>query len=248
MPVFSILKARWNAKFAAKRNAQLIEFRLDYFEKITDIKVSKLSKLVHSVPIPVILTLKNNFQDTHLNLTEEKIIELISKCIQARPSFIDIETDFEEEILKKFYADALKNGVGVIYSYHDFKYTPDGQEILKITSELIRKCPGLEKGALNRFQPRTILKLVFYAKYFQDNITVLDVCQKLQEKKINYICFNMGKKGLFSRVFSIKKGALFTYAKLDENLETAPGQISIDRFYYLYEKGEESATEEIAGL
>ncbi len=231
-----------------KRNASIIEFRLDYFEKIMEIKSSKLSKLVKSVPLPVILTLKEVNEENHLKIPEKKRIDLTIKCIEARPSFIDLETNFKKEILKKLHSIAIKNGVGVIYSYHDFNSTPSEQDIIKLASKFLKKCPGLKNSSLNKSKPRSILKMVFFAQSFQDNISVLNVCQDLTKKKINLICFNMGKKGLFSRIFSITKGALLTYAKLEETLETGPGQIPIKRFYYLYEKGESSASKEIAGL
>ena len=231
-----------------KRNAEFIEFRLDYYEKIMEIKLSTLSKLVKTVPVPVILTLKEVKEENHLKIPEKKRIELIIKCIEARPSFIDIETHFEDEILKKIYSIAMKNGVGVIYSYHDFNSTPNEQDIMKLVSNFLKKCPGLENSSLNKSKPRSILKMVFFANSFQDNTAVLNICQTLSKKKINFICFNMGKKGLFSRIFSISitKGALLSYAKLEETPETAPGQISIKRFYYLYKKGEKSHPEEIA--
>jgi len=248
IPVFSILKAKLNAKMAVKRNAQFIEFRLDYYKKIMEISSSKLSKLVKAVPIPVILTLKEENEEIQLKIPEQKIIEMIIKCIEAKPSFIDIETHYAEDTLKKIYSAAIKNGVGVIFSYHDFKSTPNEQDLLMMISKFIKKCPSLENSSLNKSKPRSILKLVFFAQTFQDNKTVLNVCKKLHELNINFICFNMGKKGLFSRIFSITNGAIFSYAKLEETLQTAPGQISIKRFYYLYKKGEQSTSEEIAGF
>jgi len=213
-----------------------------------EINSSKLSKLVKTVPVPVILTLKEVNDENPLKIPEKKRIELIIKCIEARPSFIDIETHFEEDILKNLHSIAMKNGVGVIYSYHDFNTTPSEQDILKMVSKFIKKCPGLENSSLNISKPRSVLKMVFFANSFQDNIKVLNVCQTLSNKKINYICFNMGKKGLFSRIFSITKGALLSYARLEETHETGPGQIPINRFYYLYEKGENSHPKEIARL
>ena len=231
-----------------KRNAQFIEFRLDYYEKILEIKSSKLSKLVKVVPIPVILTLKEVNEEIHLKIPEKKVFELIFKCIEARPSFIDIGMHYEEEILKNIYSAAIKNGVGIIFSYHDFNSTPIEQDIMKMVLKFLKKCPSLENSSLNKSKPRSILKMVFSAQTFQDNKTVLNVCKKLHEQNINFICFNMGKKGLFSRIFSITKGAIFSYAKLEETLQTAPGQISIKRFYYLYKKGKKSASKEITGF
>ncbi len=213
-----------------------------------EINSSKLSKLIKTVPVPVILTLKEVKEENHLKIPEKKRIELIIKCIEAGPSFIDIDTHFEEDILKRIYSIAMKNGVGAIFSYHDFNSTPNEQDIMKLVSNFLKKCPSLKNSAMNKSRPRSILKMVFFAQSFQDNIIVLNICQKLTKKKINFICFNMGKKGLFSRIFSITKGALLTYAKLEETPETGPGQIPINRFYYLYKKGESSASKEIAGL
>nr|WP_280178719.1 type I 3-dehydroquinate dehydratase [Candidatus Prometheoarchaeum syntrophicum] len=248
MPVFSILKAKLNAKIAVKRNAQYIEFRLDYYKKITEINSSKLSKLVKSVPVPVILTLKEVNEEIQLKIPEQKTIELIKKCIEAKPSFVDIETHNTKDNLKLIYSIAIKNGVGVIFSYHDFKSTPNEQDLMKMVSKIVKKCPSLENSSLNKSIPRSILKMVFFAQTFQDNKTILNICNKLDDLNINFICFNMGKKGLFSRIFSITKGAIISYAKLEETLHTAPGQISIKRFYYLYKKGEQSASKEIAGF
>jgi len=231
-----------------KRNAQFIEFRLDYFEKIREIKTSTLSKLVKTVPVPVILTLKEVNEENHEKIPEKKMIELIIKCIEAKPSFIDIETYMDEDIIKRLHSFAMKNGVGVIFSYHDFNSTPSEQDIMILVSKFLKKCPGLENGSLNKTKPRSILKMVFFANSFQDNNAVLNVCQKLSKKRINFVCFNMGKKGLFSRIFSITKGALFSFARLEETPETGSGQIPINRFYYLYKKGENSHPKEIARL
>jgi 3-dehydroquinate dehydratase len=54
------------------------------------------------------------------------------------------------------------------------------------------------------------------------------------KEKTNIVCFAMGKKGVLSRIFSPLFGAYFTYASVNQGLETASGQLDIQRLRKIY--------------
>jgi 3-dehydroquinate dehydratase type I len=116
-------------------------------------------------------------------------------------------------------ADKIRERGGkVIASFHNFTQTPDIKELKKIlhSNEKIGD----------------ISKIVTTAKSFHDNLTLLNLQSSLPKNKA--VCFAMGREGVPSRVLCPLHGAPFTYASTAEGLESAPGQLTVEKLTQIY--------------
>jgi len=64
----------------------------------------------------------------------------------------------------------------------------------------------------------------------EDNSILLSLYQNGKRM----VVFGMGELGKISRIISPFLGAEFTFASVDDTLNTAPGQISFDKLNYIH--------------
>ena len=114
----------------------------------------------------------------NLDVDETRRISTIIEIIKMQPSFIDIEASTPIHFLKQIFDCATQNGVGIIYSYHDFHHTPSLKEIESLAKGFEQKCPGLWKESRSTSSITTILKMIFFATQDSDNEVVLAFCGK----------------------------------------------------------------------
>ncbi len=203
----------------SKLQADFIELRLDYLEVIDFIE---LEKLLEKMKIPIILTVRRKEEGGKFQGgEEEERKEILIKCIDSRPDFIDIE--LSSPFLNEDFVDFAKiNGVKIIGSYHSFQDTPPTHVLLK----------KIEKASRLSID---IVKIVTYAKEIEDNLTILSLhsAAKKYLKEMEIVTFCMGEKGLISRVLCPLFGSKFTFASF--GAPTAPGQISIQKMRQIQE-------------
>ena len=106
---------------------------------------------------------------------------------------------------------------GLILSAHNFK--TKFADINKLYREI------------KKAYPSAIPKLVYTANHINDCFEAFDL---LHNTKGERIVFCMGQAGLISRIIAKKLGSLVTFASIDENTATAPGQLTIEQFKKLY--------------
>ncbi|MHA1266756.1 MAG: type I 3-dehydroquinate dehydratase [Candidatus Helarchaeota archaeon] len=206
------------SKEAIQQGAHYIEIRIDHFSN--PFEVDPL-KLVKSIASKLILTIRKPSEGGQFSFEESQRLELIRKCIKAKPFAIDLESSITSEQLNPLIQEAHKNQVKIILSFHDFQKTPEIAEM----KELI----------MNAINHRAdFVKIIGMANTIQDNLKMLALPQIARELNINIISFAMGRKGLISRILSPIFGATFTFAALDK--ATAPGQISIQELKRYLEK------------
>ncbi|MBS7649574.1 MAG: type I 3-dehydroquinate dehydratase [Candidatus Bathyarchaeia archaeon] len=205
-------------KDAEKSGADLIEMRLDYMShEILNI-MNRLEEIVKHCSVPMIATNRDVKQGGKCVISEERRIETLIRAAESGFAYVDVELTAWR---LKDIVDAVKaHGAKTIVSFHDFNSTPPIREMKRIVKAQI------EAGA-------DICKIITTAKNLKDSINCLLFASEIS-KDVELICFAMGKKGLLSRVLSPLFGASFTYASLKEDLETAPGQISIRNLKEIY--------------
>ncbi|MHA2061577.1 MAG: type I 3-dehydroquinate dehydratase [Candidatus Sifarchaeia archaeon] len=199
--------------------ADFIEFRLDYLEVIDFVK---LEKLLEKMKIPFILTVRRNEEGGKFQKDkEEERKEILKRCVELRPDFIDIE--LSSPFLNKDLVDFVKmNEVKIIGSYHSFQDTPPIHVLSKKIDIAYRL--GLD-----------VVKIVTYANEIEDNLTILSLHSSAQMylREMEIVAFCMGELGLISRVLCPLFGSKFTFASLGE--PTAPGQISLQKMKQIQE-------------
>ncbi|MCK5177338.1 MAG: type I 3-dehydroquinate dehydratase, partial [Candidatus Aenigmarchaeota archaeon] len=124
---------------------------------------------------------------------------------------IDIEYDADFSAFKNIESK-------IICSYHNFKKTPELDELTEILKECVAKKPFA-------------VKIVTMAKKDIDNIISLEFLENsksILSKKIKIVSFCMGEKGILSRILCMQHGGFFTFASLKKGKESASGQINIE--------------------
>lgn len=198
---------------AEQMGADLAEIRLDYLESFDGIE-----KVVENAKIPLIATNRHHSQGGKRKQNEDERVKILLKAADIGFQFVDIEatTPNLETLVKNF----RKKGVKTIISFHDFNRTPNIEEMRKIVTFQIN-------------MDADICKLITMAKSLNDNISCLSLISEAGQK-FPIVCFAMGKHGVLSRILSPLFGGYLTYASLETGMETAPGQISIERLREIY--------------
>jgi len=209
-----------------KLRPDIIEFRLDYIKNIESLTLNFLKELLTLIGfnIPVIFTFRKFSEGGKLDIEDKQRYDIINQVINLSPTYVDIEMDNDDEFLQNTIQKASNKNVKIIFSYHNFDKTPDYETVIELLSKFKAKFDkftvNLEKSPSNY-----LIKLIFYAKNFEDNIIPLRICKELGTENQKIISFCMGELGILSRIFCLKAGSYLTYGSYKE--QTAPGQISI---------------------
>ena len=191
----------------------LAELRLDRinFDK-------KDIKRLFSTRTKTIVTYRQNEK-----IDENERKNILIEAIKNGASMVDIEVensdDFKNEIIKA----AEKNKSTVIISYHDFEKTP----VMRELEQILNWC--FESGA-------DIAKIACQANNAEDAARIL----ALYSFGKPLISIGMGDAGKITRIAAPLLGAPFTYASLEKNKQTAPGQIEADKLESIIKMIQES--------
>lgn len=149
--------------------------------------------------------------------TEEERIVLLKTSMDLGASFIDIEIDSPKDTLSQLFDHSQNLTADVIVSYHNFEFTPDRVEMVKIMSS----CYDVG-GAIAKIATKV---------NSMDDIRNLLSLYDLAGKKV---VIGMGNMGRILRIMAPYVGAEFTFAASDQGGETAPGQLSVGQLNELY--------------
>lgn len=156
---------------------------------------------------------------------ETERLEKLRKLAGLKPAYIDLESHVDPAFVKAM-------PVPVILSYHNFNETP--LDIDKVYQEMTRT-------------PATLYKLAFKANSTSDMLRLLTWVYKAPK---NVIAISMDTYGQPSRIVGPVVGSKITYACLDEELQTAPGQLSareLKEFYSYHHLNPQTALYGIIG-
>ncbi len=183
--------------------ANLVELRLDCFESLD---LEALKTLRSSFSIPMIFTLRSFSQGGHYPLSEEKRLEDIRNLLELEPQYFDIETHVPLSFIKEI--SSLWPKVKLIVSYHNFSETPQDLQLLY---QEMRKVPA------------HFYKIAVMARARIDTWRLINWANQLDPK---LIAISMGEYGQISRILAPILGCPFTYAAIDEDQKSAPGQLT----------------------
>lgn len=220
---------------AALRDATFLEFRLDSLAKPGTALGALTEFLGEHKDVTAIATCRRKDHGGHFagSLTAE--LELLLKAAQAGCRIVDLEVESAEEArpaqLGKFREGLRSAGAALLVSFHDFARTR-----------------GLEQAAdrIAEFHP-DFIKVVSTAHALTDNLAVLRLIED-RSRSAHVVGIAMGEEGMVSRVLGPRAGAAFTFASLDEGVETAPGQITARRLRELYRLEQVDSATRIFGV
>jgi 3-dehydroquinate dehydratase-1 len=180
---------------------EMAEIRLD----LTGFGIEEIKK-IFAHPTPSIATCRPE------PLGKKDQLERLTTSIKAGARYVDIEFEAGLEQQTAIIKEAGKHNCKVIISYHNFDETPGLRELYKI----VDRC--FELGA-------DIAKVATLSKSKADNARLLSLFSI--EKPL--VVVGMGDEGKITRVMAPLLGAVFTFAAMDEGIQTAPGQIAYSK-------------------
>lgn len=200
-------QARRDIARAAERGADLVELRIDSFDDDPSV-----ARLIGSSPVPVLVTCRRSGEGGTCDLPDDERLERLRRAARAGASLVDVEL-----VGVVGRPDQLSSlGASVVLSAHDFEGRPP-----RLYS-LIEQMTSLSAQ---------VNKLAWRARSVRDNLEAFEL---LLNRPRPTVALCMGEAGQISRLLARKFGAFLTFASLDEQSSTAPGQPTIEQLKRLY--------------
>ena len=176
----------------------LIEMRVDGFNKDIDEICNYIKKVKKSVSMPMVGTIREN------EWTKKDRISIFAKIIPLVDAIdIEIDASIGKQVIK------MAAGKTVIVSEHDFSGTPKNADLVRI----VKKASNLGCH---------IVKIAAMARSREDVVRLLEFTHHCKKP---IVAFSMGDVGAISRVASMLFGSLYTYGFVKK--ANAPGQLHI---------------------
>jgi 3-dehydroquinate dehydratase/shikimate dehydrogenase len=230
-------QARQQVKVAISAGAEMLELRTDYLKGLSVDMVKNLIAYVKSTgdkQLPIIVTCRDQQQGGAIDYGQQLRVDVLVRALKTGAEFIDFEYDnFLIAENKELIKNALSQSpqARLILSAHNFETKfPD-------ISKLHRDILGV--------YPEAIPKLVYTANHINDCFDAFDLLHETNSDKIG---FCMGEAGLISRIIAKKLNSFVTFASIDDQSATAPGQLTIEQFKKLYRTDCINADTELFGV
>ncbi len=188
----------------ASRQCDLIEVRLDCFEKTPDI-----AELLANKPKPAIMSCRRPKDGGNWSGSEEERLTLLRQCIVAKADYVEIELDVADQIRR--FPPAKR-----VITYTDLQETP--RDIGEIYAECQSKSPDVIKLVMNARTPEEAWPLL----------------QLVARQTTPTVVLGIGKPGIMLSVLGKKIGTPWTYAALEKGMESYPGQPSVRELRDIY--------------
>lgn len=209
----------------AQDRADMVELRLDYF---TVRDADSLKKLRLACSVPMIFTLRTHLQGGQFQEPEDKRQSEIRKLAALNPEYFDLEStmpaDFIHEIAQRHPE------IKLILSYHDFSGTPEN--LPEIYNDMKQIPAAFYKIAVQATQVADTMRLLCWAQTTPPHV----------------IALSMGSHGQISRIIGPMIGNPLTYASINDQLNTAPGQLTLDDLENIYHYNDLNAQSGVYGL
>jgi 3-dehydroquinate dehydratase / shikimate dehydrogenase len=193
---------------ALVRDNTFLEFRLDYLPRPV-LALPKIKQFTEYHPhVVLIATCRRAASAGRFQGSIASQLDILWRAAAAGCQLLDLElhsaTHTKPEPLQR-----LRSAAALILSYHDFHGTKDLEETL-------RKMVAV---------PADFYKLVTTANTLYDNVEMMKFIERNSDR-YSLIGLCMGEQGIISRVLGLRAGSVFTFAAVNEDERTAPGQIT----------------------
>jgi 3-dehydroquinate dehydratase-1 len=196
----------------------LVEWRIDRYGKVGDIEDSlrALAELRGKIDdIPLILTCRRESEGGFQKISQDIRLQLIVAAIRTGDvDIVDVEMGNEPEFVESALQAARRQGVKLIFSYHNFNETPDEGFIH-------------DKLAQAQNMGGDIAKVAVMPEGYKDVLRLLSATLRARTEtvKIPIVTMSMGAEGGVTRLAGGLFGSDITFAI--GNAASAPGQIPI---------------------
>lgn len=188
----------------------VIEIRLD---SMTELEVAKCCSLLRK---PLLFTNRPTWEGGQCATSEEERIAPLLEAVRLRVAYIDLELRAALAGRHRLLEAMESSPTRMIISWHDFKITPASLELTDILHQMIASGAHIGKIVTTAHNPSDVLR-------------VLALLDQARAAGFCLSCFCMGVPGRISRLAMLYLGGYMTYACLNDEQATAPGQISVAR-------------------
>ena len=221
--------------YEALEHCEMAEIRLDRCElsaRETEDVFSSDVPLVATCRISEVAQSEPSLQNLPDSAREIKAMQIAEKrlvrAIEAGARYVDVEIEAQKQMSKRVRQAAHENGTIFIRSYHDF----EGTDSLEALKAIVEKC--VYHGA-------DVVKIVTAAHSEADVEKVLSLYDWCRQEKVSgnerigaladggLIAFCMGEAGKMSRLDCLRCGSPYTYAALNAEEASAPGQWPVEQ-------------------
>ncbi len=218
---------------ASRAGAEILELRTDYLETLNTGILKAYLGCARSVELPLIVTCRDVAEGGANDHPGDLRIDIIVEAIKCQADYVDCEyANFLKPDVRKRVTEALaESKTRLILSAHDFN--GKFKDLTGLYDEIIEACP------------QAIPKLIFTATHINDCFEAFDL---LRNKKTDMIVFCMGEAGFVSRILAKKLGSFVSFASVDDENATAPGQISVEELKQRYRWDHIDAETEVYGV
>jgi len=216
------------ALHAIERSCQLadfIELRMDLIEDGSLAELISTARNSSSL-IKIIVTCRKEEEATSARgaagikgagkKTIDRKIAVLKEAIELGADFVDIELAEGRAVIKELQSFCAKHRrkTKIIVSYHNFKETP----ALTKLKEIFHQCAKAKPA---------IVKIVTFAKTAEDNLVTLSLISYARKHSPEIISLCMGDKGRISRAVAPLLGNYLSFATLEREGQSAPGQFTV---------------------
>lgn len=205
---------------AAKRlGAEAIEIRCDSLASPQPDAILKLIHTVQKSKLLVIVTCRDVSEGGVNEIDFSTRLGILKTAVEAGVNFIDIEYElFRHPDVHSVLKAALEQSESkLILSCHKFDGPFDDLNILY-------------ESILDLYSD-AIPKIVYKAGHINDCFAAFDLLAAADRP---LIAFCMGRDGAISRILAKKFGSLLSFASLDDDAQTAPGQLTVSMMKQVY--------------
>jgi len=212
------------------RDDPFIEFRLDYLKQPLA-ALTKIHRFLETHQyVTAIGTCRRADNGGKFKGSLASQLDVLTKAQAAGCQLVDLE--LQSALKSKPEAIArLRSRAGLILSFHDFRATRNLDETLEKMLKI----------------PADFYKVVTTATALSDNVAMMKFLQA-QSAKHALIGLCMGEQGISSRVLGVRAGSVFTFGAINDDLKTAPGQVSAWDLRAIYRIDQVDAATRVYGV
>lgn len=200
-------------------DADLVEWRVDWFVGIDDINVTvAVAKRLNGAlgaDLPLLCTIRTTAEGGNGSLETADYRALNQALIESGAvDLVDVELFLGDEVMRELVAIAHDNDVAIVASSHDFESTPERSEIIARLKHM------QDLGA-------DILKIAVMPQTERDVVELLAATEEMASDHAHQpiVTMSMGGKGSISRIAGEVFGSAITFGCASK--ASAPGQIDV---------------------
>ena len=190
----------------ASPEVEMAEIRLDSCRLSDD----EITDIFGNSDVPLVATCRISG-----TLGADEAERRLKLAAEAGARFADLEIEAPVQTSKNFQKFCRENGTEIIRSFHDFSGTPDMEMLQKALARCFRYGADIAKIACSCRSEEDAARIESLYSLLVEGVPSLQG---------RLIAFGMGKYGRESRFECLKRGAPFSYAALNDEEATAPGQ------------------------